>query len=299
MSFKGHRLYDELVSLGIVQPTAVIPHYPHVRDRADVGVMRCLSSGVIFLSRIDHVDPTYYESQEGLTYWSKEGRQAGLKETWEDDQRRSLQLRDLVRGRSYVDVGTGLGGILDLLKGDVASIAAVEPQRSARASLESLGYITYANAAELAAGSQRTDVISLFHVFEHLTEPLRELRDLHDSLAADGTIVIEVPHARDALLEQYDLDAFKRFTYWSEHLVLHTRASLMKYLTAAGFTDIKVTGFQRYPLPNHLYWLKAGQPGGQKVWEHLRDDVAERAYEHLLDKLDLTDTLIAIARKRI
>ncbi len=297
MNFKGHPLYDELVRLGIVIPASVSEYYPRVRDREDVAVMRCANTGVIFLSRIDHVAANYYSEQEGLSYWSKEGREAGLQETSEDDRRRASAIGSLVAGKVYADVGTGLGGILDLVKTVAKEVHAVEPQRSARRALEALGYTAHASAAELAVCGTHFDVITLFHVFEHLVEPMAELERLYTSLAPGGTILIEVPHANDALLASYDLEAFKKFTFWGEHLILHTRKSLEHYLQSAGFENISVDGFQRYPLANHMYWLKEGKPGGQDHWSFLRDKDVEGSYARMLNKLDRTDTLIAVARK--
>lgn len=257
--------------------------------------MRCGRSGVIFLSRIDHISQAYYGDMSDLSYWSKEGRAEGLKATHEDDARRAHDIRSLIQGRSVVDVGTGLGGVLDLMKVDAKEVFAVEPQKAARAMLQDLGYRSFASAEELRSSGRMYDVITLFHVFEHLVEPLAELRRLHDALAPGGRIVIEVPHANDALLSRYDVEAFKAFTFWGEHLVLHTRESLKAYLAAAGFRDIEVRGVQRYPLANHLYWLREEGPGGQNVWSDLRDVEVEQAYAAMLDRCDLTDTIIGTA----
>lgn len=295
MTTWANPLFDELVALGIVDRSAVGKYYPRVRDREDVAVMRCDRSGVIFLSRVDHVSASYYEEQEGLAYWSKEGREAGLKATAEDDSRRANMLRPLVSGKAYADVGAGLGGVLDLVKDSVREVHAVEPQRIARATLERIGYTAHGSITELISSGVRFDLISLFHVFEHMVQPLNELQRIHEALAPGGMVLIEVPHARDALLVTYDLDAFKRFTFWSEHLVLHTRQSLERYLYAAGFNEVKVTGVQRYPLANHLIWLRDGTPGGQAKLPELVDEPLGAAYSALLDRLDRTDTIIATA----
>ena len=65
----------------------------------------------------------------------------------------------------------------------------------------------------------------------------------------------------------------------------------------AGFQKIQIKGLQRYPLANHLYWLKNGKPGGHREWTFLRTDKLDTAYEELLDQIDKTDTLIAVAEK--
>ena len=200
----------------------------------------------------------------------------------------------MIEGKVWLDVGTGLGGILDLLSSCAAKTIAVEPQQGARESLQKLGYQVYRDLEEVP--DQSIEVVTLFHVVEHLTEPLKELQKIRNIMKPGGSIIIEVPHAGDVLLSSFDNDAFKAFTFWSEHLILHTRQSLMAFLQEAGFHGITVSGFQRYPLANHLYWLAKGKPGGHNHWGHLKTPDLDRAYENLLNSIDQTDTLIAIAR---
>jgi len=110
-------------------------------------------------------------------------------------------------------------------------------------------------------------------------------------------LIVEVPHANDFLISFLNLQAFKEFTFWSEHLILHTRQSLEIFLREAGFKNIRIQGFQRYPLANHLHWLAKGKAGGHKHWHHLQTDELNRAYASMLASLDKTDTLIAVAEK--
>jgi len=57
----------------------------------------------------------------------------------------------------------------------------------------------------------------------------------------NGKIIVEVPHANDFLLELDELKEFKKFSFWSEYLILHTYLSLKKVLRQAGFKNIKVS----------------------------------------------------------
>jgi hypothetical protein len=61
----------------------------------------------------------------------------------------------------------------------------------------------------------------------------------------------------------------------------------------AGFKNVYVQGFQRYPLANHLYWLVQEKPQGNIKWNFLRTDELDQAYANMLISLDRTDTLIA------
>jgi 2-polyprenyl-3-methyl-5-hydroxy-6-metoxy-1,4-benzoquinol methylase len=291
----GHIIEDQLVTLDIIDRSAVTEFYPGVRDRADVKVLRCNRSGVIYLSSSDHIAADYYNEKKGASYWSTDTRESGLKETATDDKRRFDQFKEFIAGKNYLDVGSGLGGVLDLFQTVAKKVTAIEPQAEMRHLLKGLGYDVYESLANTPV--KNVEVITLFHVFEHLTNPLLSLQQMHSMLAPNGTIIIEVPHARDILLETFQLDAFKKFTFWSEHLILHTRKSLETFLAAAGFRNIHISGMQRYPLANHLYWLGKGKPGGHNQWPQLRDKAAEDAYAGLLESIDQTDTLIASAEK--
>ena len=115
-------------------------------------------------------------------------------------------------------------------------------------------------------------------------------------LKKGGVVIIEVPHANDFLLDILELGSFKRFTLWSQHLILHTRISLKAFLKEAGFSNILIQGVQRYPLSNHLRWIGDKKPGGHKsIISSIDSDELYEAYENSLQKLDATDTLVAIA----
>jgi hypothetical protein len=284
-----------LVYLGISSPDSIQEFYPHVRDRNDIKVMRCSKSGVIFLQRSDHIDTLrYYEKKDKLEYWSAKSRQEALLSCVDDDKRRAAQFEKVIRNKRWLDIGTGVGGILDLLGSYASYVRAVEPQETAREELKKLGYRVYRDIGDVK--EKDFDVITLFHVFEHMPDPLGSLR-LIVSKMEKGQVIIEVPHARDALITLYDLDAFKEFTFWSEHLILHTRTSLETFLSRAGFKKINVIGYQRYSLANHLHWLSKGKPGGHKEWSFMSNNELDSAYGQTLDRLDCTDTLIAIAFK--
>ena len=290
-----HTIEEQLISLDIIKKEKVVDFFPKVRDRDDVKVLKCEQSGVIYLSSTHHIEQSYYNDKKGTSYWSSSNREEGLKNTYLDDNRRFNQFKELITNKSYLDVGSGLGGVLDLFKTVAKDVSAIEPQAEIRELLNSIGYKVY-NSIE-SAPAKNVDIISLFHVFEHLTDPLGSLKNLHKLLNENGKIIIEVPHAKDILIDTFKLDSFKAFTFWSEHLILHTRKSLEPFLAAAGFKNITVMGFQRYPLANHLYWLNTGKPGGHTQFTQLRNANMENEYANMLNTIDQTDTIIAIAEK--
>jgi len=237
----------------------------------------------------------HYQDQKDFTYWSTPSREQAVLESLDDDLRRADQFEPLIRNKKWLDVGTGVGRLLDLIGERAAEVCAVEPQPAIRKELTQSGYTVYESIHD--AEDEYFDVITLFHVFEHLLEPLDALRVIHSRMVGGSRLVIEVPHANDFLITSLNLDAFKAFTFWSEHLILHTRQSLEILLRKAGFLDVCVMGYQRYPLANHLYWLAKGKPGDHKEWSFLVNAELDSAYQNVLARLDKTDTLIAVARK--
>ena len=94
-----------------------------------------------------------------------------------------------------------------------------------------------------------------------------------------------------------NLPEFKTFTFWSEHLVLHTEQSLRKILTTAGFKNIKINYFQRYGFTNHLGWYLRKKPGGHDYFNKYENKILDINYKRFLEKNKQADTLIAIAKK--
>jgi len=288
-----NEIIEQLVSLNIAASDSFLPFHPRTRDRADIAVLRCSRSGVIVLANRDPNDNHAYKDRDDLSYWNAATRQEAKNSTWQDDERRAKQFGALLRGKVWLDVGTGLGGLLDLMHGKVKSMAAVEPQPGSRNELARLGYQTFENIQD--APNNTYDVVTLFHVFEHIPSPLEALKAVSAKLVKRGKLIIEVPHAGDALITWYGSELFKNFTFWSEHLILHTRESLRTFARAAGFDNILVEGYQRYPLANHLHWLAQGKPGGHIEWSQFQDHDLDGAYLKVLSKLNLTDTLVLTA----
>ncbi len=293
MNTPENRIEQVLEGLGLIDRSSVEPFFPGTRDRPDLPVFRCRRSGIIYLSRVQ-TGVEHYEAKAGFKFTAPDlDRRQTVAVSFEDNRRRAETVRPWVCNKRWLDFGTGPGGILDLL-GEVASeFAGCEPQAQARQALEACGYRVFPGLESVPDGHY--DVITLFHVLEHLDEPVRHLEVLFQKLKPGGRIVVEVPHARDFLIDFVGLESFKRFTLWSEHLILHTRESLGCFLRQAGFTAVVVEGLQRYPLANHLHWLAKGQPGGHVHWRFLREPALDAAHAAQLIRLDMSDTLFASA----
>ena len=139
------------------------------------------------------------------------------------------------------------------------------------------------------------DIITIFHVLEHLPNQIEVIKSLLQKLKKNGKLIIEVPSAHDFLFKVKGLDSFKNFTMWSEHLILHTSESLKKFCENAGAKKIKIEYFQRYNFSNHYGWIIDNLPGGHE--KHNFSSIINREYQRHLVKKKESDTLIAVLQK--
>jgi len=288
----NHVLYRLLCDKKIIDPANIEIYAARVRDREDLPVLRCKTSGVIFLSEIDHTkDDHYIEKNVESGKIEVEDGEVPLRQV-NDDLHRQKAFKKHIEGKRWLDFGCGAASLLELMEPDCEYAYGVELNELHRASAAKRNIDVCENLEDLPV--QQFDIITLFHVFEHLDRPLEILEQLKILLSPGGMILLEVPHAKDILLETFECDPFKRFTLWSEHLVLHTQESLKAILSDIGFKSVVTSGHQRYPLSNHLYWLGNGKPGGHEEWSFLNSAELDNAYTNMLMQNDQTDTLVAI-----
>ena len=288
-------IYQTLKQLGLSSDRTKTLFNKRTRDVNKLNVWKDSKSGVIFIDDYYTGDQTYidgiYRSNE-LKFLNTD---LSFSEAQNDAQRRFKSNLKYVKGKRVADFGCGSGDFLKLVQPHCKDVIGIELQENYLNELNEFGISCYDDIEELDNNS--LDILVSFHVIEHLPNPLETLSHLMQKVVSGGQILIEVPHANDFLLAKVNCDAFKQFTLWSQHLILHTRDSLQKLLEFVGLYDVKIEGVQRYPLSNHLYWLSDGKPGGHKTnLASLDSDDLQRAYQYSLSEIDATDTLVAVAK---
>jgi 2-polyprenyl-3-methyl-5-hydroxy-6-metoxy-1,4-benzoquinol methylase len=267
----------------------------HTRDKSNLNVYTDKKTGVIFIDTFFIGESEYIEGRYRRINLAGH-IQAGAKYEDERDSTRRLDAyQQFIGGKSICDFGCGAGTFLKKAKAIASDVLGVELQADYREQLNSLG-VPCDSGLQMA--NESLDSITLFHCLEHLPDPTETLVKLRKKLKpnGEGVIIIEVPHARDFLIENLKLQEFIEFTLWSQHLVLHTRESLRLLLDDAGYKNIIIQGVQRFGLSNHLHWLSAKKPQGHRsVTSVLETPELQLAYQNALSKIDATDTLTLIA----
>ena len=214
---------------------------------------------------------------------------AWLNQTEWDDQRRFDMVKSMLPNKRLLDFGCGAGGFLRLARNLAADVTGVELET--RVGDHWAGKIKIVPSVDAAGGGY--DLITAFHVIEHLQDPRAMLVSLAGLMKPNGRMIVEVPSANDVLLTLYDCDAFQRFTYWSQHLFLFNTSTLEMLARQSGLRVVAVQHYQRYPLSNHMHWLSQGKPGGHQSWAFMDTPELASAYANALAALGKTDTLIA------
>lgn len=263
-----------------------------VRDNSNLEIKECENCGLVFLSSFDHIDQAHYKDS-GMHGNDLPEIPEWLNETEKDDERRFQFLKDKLTNRTILDFGCGVGGFLLKAKTISKSVGGIELETRLQKHFIENGLDVSTDLAELISKKKTFDIITAFHVVEHLSDPVAIIKSLSKLLNQNGELIIEVPSANDVLLILYENKAFSEFTYWSQHLFLFNANTLDALIKRTNLKLNWIKHIQRYPLSNHLYWITKGKPGGHKIWNQLNSVELEKNYEAVLAANGLTDTLIA------
>ena len=297
-------IFNELIKLKLISKLSLITLSNKTRDKK-IKVIKDLKTKIIFLEKYITSNEYYsllkYRDDDRKISKKSKIKIANVKTfsgniktpIIEDDYRRAGQFEKNLKNKDVLDFGCGWGGFLRNVK-NYKSLSGVELRK------ECINYIKNnikkINISDnINSFDRKFDIITMFHVLEHIPYQIDTLKVLKSKLKNKGKIIIEVPHAEDFLILQEELKEFKNFSFWSEHLILHTYKSLKSILLKSGFKNINIQYYQRYNFSNHLGWFLKRKPGGHKFYKEIVSDRLNSSYCENLKKLGQTDTLIAIA----
>ena len=267
-----------------------------VRDNKKLKILECKDCGLVYLSSTKHIKKLHYENS-GLHNGEKPNVNSWLELNRVDDVRRYNFLKKRVVNKKILDFGCGAGGFLELVSKRAKKANGIEIEKAMQQSYINRNLNVFSSYKQALQSSKKWNILTAFHVVEHLLDPIKILSKLSKLLTDDGEMIIEVPNSEDALLTLYENKAFQSFTYWSQHLYLFNKDNLKELAKKAKLKVKWIKYIQRHPLSNHLYWLSKGKPAGHKVWNFLNNTSLNKKYEIQLAELGITDTIMICLKK--
>ncbi|MBI49370.1 MAG: hypothetical protein CL850_03675 [Crocinitomicaceae bacterium] len=298
MRFKSqNKIYNVLKDLNLIKDENLYLFHNRTRDKKKLNSYKDKKTKIIFLEKTKNKD-YYLEKKTNKKKINIIKTADGLYKRKKplDSIRRYKSFKKFIKNKIILDFGCGNGDFVNLSRKISKKSYGVDP--------DSLKFRNKINEEDNFFFDLKTcfdlnlsfDTIFMFHVLEHLDNPLEILRKLNKLLKKNGSIIIEVPHVEDVLINS-NLPSYKNFFLWSEHLMTHTKNSLFKFLRFSGYKKNKIIFYQRYSLKNHLGWFIFGLPGKEDFFKNVITKKQETKYKELLKKYSKTDTLIAIGRK--
>jgi 2-polyprenyl-3-methyl-5-hydroxy-6-metoxy-1,4-benzoquinol methylase len=190
------------------------------------------------------------EAAYNAAYYQPWEAQARLRERiWRE---RLLRVTRLLSppGR-LLDVGCGTGSFLRAAEAHGWDVTGTEFSRDGARMAESDGYTVFTGDLwEAGFPDEGFDVITCWHVIEHVSDPRRLLFEMRRILSPGGLLVLATPNLRDLFFQLgYLLVRFRRPRIYEPderevHLFVYSAETLRRLAGIAGFTDIRV-GFDR------------------------------------------------------
>jgi 2-polyprenyl-3-methyl-5-hydroxy-6-metoxy-1,4-benzoquinol methylase len=153
--------------------------------------------------------PSYYESEDYISH--TDGKRSLFEKMYHFVKNIALQNKlKLINSQSekgkLLDIGAGTGDFLMVAKNDGWQITGIEPGEKPKNIAIKKGVAFANNLAELENNS--FDVITMWHVLEHVPDLELQIKELKRLIKPNGTILIAVPN-----FKSYDANYYG--TYWA------------------------------------------------------------------------------------
>ena len=270
-----------------------------VRDSKKHKIVKCLKCEHIQLYPIPtpEDDKKFYDKDlqnKNIKYYGN--IEDHRKKSIDDSIRRLELIRKTTPKKSKVlEIGSGHGFFVESAHKGSFDITGIEISEEKRAMAKK---VTSAEILDIDINFQtpnleNLDLVVMFHVLEHIVDPISFLKKIKKLLKPKGKLIVEVPNCDDF---QLGLNiSYKNFYWQRAHIHYFTPKILRKVFNAAGFKT-EITGVQRYSIENMLSWKLTNKPQLNDPTYSLPKpyDWIEKSYKQHLEKNLKCDTLVAI-----
>lgn len=248
-------------------------------------------------------------AEEDREYYNKDKQEKAIRSDINLDNLRINSECDVQRRADFIanrfpidstilDIGCGYGFFLTEILRRGYKVRGVEVSRDRR---ELIKRVKDYNVLDIDfteienSDIEKVDLATLFHVIEHIADPIRFLRNIKNILRENGCLIIEVPNVEELMLKT--CVAYNNFYWIRAHLHYFRSKTLGTVLKKAGFKKIEIIHVQRYGVENLCNWLMTEKPQLEKPKFKIKEPYGwiEGYYREYLEKNEKSDTLFVIA----
>jgi len=209
----------------------------------------CAHCRCLFLSPMPPPDEiaSFYPQQ----YWWSSSKMGALKKAEAIYRKIALHghVSFVVRaaGRQHspqiLDVGCGSAALLALLKQRGFQVMGVDfsAEASRVAEVENGVRVMVGSLEDAAFPDESFDIVTLFHVMEHVPEPRTVLAEVARILKRDGAVVLQVPN-----IDSWQFKAFRSKWYGLDiprHVIDYSKKAILTVLNDSGFEARRIKHF--------------------------------------------------------
>jgi SAM-dependent methyltransferase len=217
----------------------------------------------------------FRDDQTRIEAGSLESQQAAQRK-FEGQAQIVRHVTKLAPGARVLEIGCQRGETLSWLKAELGIAAhGIEPSEKEAEQARAAGVDCFAGPIEAYdPGELRFDLVQMFHVLEHLHEPLEVLITIRSWLAPGGSLLIEVPNAC------YPYGLLEENFFQNVHLFSFSARTLSALLVRAGFEVLQVADIhmllvharraEHDALPLPFERAASGQPEQDSSWMSAR-----------------------------
>jgi len=147
--------------------------------------------------------PRYYQSEDYISHTGGSKKLMDVAYRWVRERNirwKEKTLRQFSSAASLLDYGCGTGELIAHCRQSRWRVQGVEPNEKARIAATQHGVPV---TPDLSPVTDSFAAVSLWHVLEHVPNPVQTLADLVTRLEKDGTIFIAVPNCASADAQHY------------------------------------------------------------------------------------------------
>lgn len=270
-----------------------------VRDSSKHSIIKCIKCHLVQLFPIpsSHDDKSFYNKGRQFTNIHKNFHIKTLRVNQRADTfRRANLISKLAPKKSIIlDVGSGFGFFIEEMKKRDYCPQGIEISDFARNISQKITKEQVFDIDILRDSFlKQYDVITMFHVLEHLSKPVIFLKKLKKMIAKPGKLIIEVPNLNDLMVSSNI--SYRQFYWQRAHLLYLNKETISILLESAGFSEYEFWYTQRYGLSNFMNWMMNNSPQIDKpTFEtHGNYDWLENLYKKELIKTGKSDTLTVV-----